>query len=328
MKAIFLKKKTITPTDRPLPQLEAGELLVRPLAVGICNTDIELFNGYHEFAGIAGHEFVGTIEDSPEQPELAGQRIVADINCGCGACSWCLTHNQRHCPSRKVIGIRDWDGAFAEYLKVPAANIHRVDPAISDTEAVFAEPLAAALEISQQLHLTNQHRMAVLGDGKLGLLAALALRHYTSTITLVGKHADKLSIAAAQHITTFQVRSAEDLLNLPHQLGLFDIVIEATGSADGLNHALNLARPEGILVAKTTCHLPSQLNLAKLVVDEIHLVGSRCGDMALALTFLKNRWVDVRPLVDAVYPFEEFQKAFEQAQRPGAKKIIVAFDTV
>lgn len=325
MKAILFKNKTITFIDQRQPQLKTGEVLVRPLAAGICNTDIELFNGYYGFAGIAGHEFVGRIESAPGRPELEGQRVVADINCGCGTCSWCRNNNQRHCRSRKVIGIRDWDGAFAEYLKVPLANVHRVDSQISDVQAVFAEPLAAALEVSQQIHVTHQHRVVILGDGKLGLLAALALRHYNPNLTLVGKHPDKLAIAAAQHISTVLIQSHEDLLDLPHQLDLFDIVIEATGKADGLDRALHLTRPEGTLVAKTTSHLPSSLDLAKLVVDEIRIVGSRCGDMSLALAFLKNRWLDVKPLIDAVYPFAEFQKAFEQARQPGAKKIIVTY---
>lgn len=326
MKAASFSNKTISLIDKPLPQLNAGEILVKSVAAGICHTDIELFNGYYQFDGVAGHEFAGIVQNSPGQPEIEGKRVVADINCGCGACSWCRTGNQRHCPSRRVIGIRAWDGAFAEYLKVPLANVHLIGPGISDEQAVFAEPLAAALEISQQIHITNRHRMVVLGDGKLGLLAALALRHYSSGITLVGKHRNKLTIAEKQHINTFQVQSNDDLLDLPQKLGLFDIVIEATGKEDGICHALNLTRPEGTLVVKTTSRLPTQLNLARIVVDEINIVGSRCGDMALALSFLENEWLDVKPLIDAVYPFREFKKAFAHARSPGTKKIILRFD--
>lgn len=323
MKAVLFKNKTLSIVEKPIPKIADGEVLIRPTMVGICNTDIELFEGYYGFEGIAGHEFVGIIERSPGQPQLEGKRVVADINCGCGECSWCRAGNKRHCFHRKVIGIREWDGAFAEYLKAPLSNIRLVDEEISDEEAVFVEPLAAALEINRQIHITPTAAMMVLGDGKLGLLIALALRHSNPGILLVGKHEAKLAIAQRQGVRTLHIESPDILSRLPETLGLFDIVVEATGDENGISHALPFVRPEGTLVAKTTSHLPSQIHLAKIVVDEIRLIGSRCGDFDPALAFLKNKWIDVRPLIEAAHPFDEFGKAFDQARRRGTKKILV-----
>ncbi|RJQ28414.1 MAG: dehydrogenase [Peptococcaceae bacterium] len=327
MKAIVFKDNKMSVVEKPVPETGEGELLIKLSLAGICNTDIELFSGYYGFTGVAGHEFAGVVEKSPPMPELEGERVVADINCGCGTCSWCLKGNQRHCPSRKVIGIAGRDGAFAEYIKVPVQNVRPVDEAISTAEAVFVEPLAAALEIGQQIHITGDLRMMILGDGKLGLLIAIALRHYNPNLLLVGKHAENLAIARKQGVNTLHIHSPAELTeSLPAKLGLFDLVVEATGKADGINHALNFTRPEGTIVVKTTSHHPAQIDLARIVVDEINIVGSRCGDFDLALFFLKNGLVDVKPLIEAVYPFSEFAKAFHHARRPGAGKILISFD--
>jgi threonine dehydrogenase-like Zn-dependent dehydrogenase len=327
MKAIVFKDKKMSFVDKPIPETGDGELLIKLSMAGICHTDIELFNGYYGFAGVAGHEFAGIVEKSPLTPELEGKRVVADINCGCSICAWCLKGNQRHCPSRKVTGIAGRDGAFAEYIKVPVQNVHLVDETISTAEAVFVEPLAAALEISQQVHITGDLRMMILGDGKLGLLIAAALRHYNPNLLLVGKHAENLAIAKKQGVNTLLIHSPAELADsLPEKLGLFDLVVEATGKADGINYALNFTKPEGTIVVKTTSHHPSQINLARIVVDEINIAGSRCGDFDLALSFLKNRLVDVTPLIESIYPFSGFEKAFRHACRPGAKKILLNFD--
>ena len=292
---------------------------------GICNTDIELFEGYYHFEGIPGHEFVGIVDQSPGNPYLEGSRVVCEINCGCGRCRCCKNGRQRHCEARRVIGIKDWDGAFAEYVKAPLENIHTVHASIRDEMAVFVEPLAAALQLSQQIHIRCDDRMAVLGDGKLGLLTALALRHYNPDLLLIGKHTDKLAIANQQGVQILHRPSPESISELRRNTGYFDIVVDATGKAEGINEALELIRPEGTIVVKTTSHQPSSVQMSRIVVDEITLVGSRCGDFGLALAFLENNWVNVLPLIEATYPLHDFEAAFDHARRPGAKKILIKF---
>jgi len=325
MQAVRFADGGISLVSRPRPRPGSNEVLLKPLVAGICNTDLELLQGYHAFGGVPGHEFVAVVAKAPGRPELRGRRVVCDINIGCGRCRWCAAGDPRHCEARRVVGILNWPGAFAEYLTVPAANLHLVDDAVPDEEAVFAEPLAAALEVGQQVHVTACLKMAVLGDGKLGLLAALGLRHYNPGLLLVGKHPPKLAIAQRQGVATFHVKSPQAYEELAQEQGLFDLVVEATGRPEGINHALSLVRPEGTLVVKTTSHEPSKIDLARVVVAEINILGSRCGDMALALDFLRNKWVKVRPLIEAIYPFAQFKEAFARARRPGAKKVLVRF---
>jgi len=309
-----------------MPELKPGEALVKPLLAGICNTDIELLRGYYNFSGVAGHEFVGLVVQAPGNEAWEGQRVTAEINIGCGNCAWCLTKDARHCATRKAIGIKGWDGAFAEYLKVPVSLLHKVDDALSSEEAVFAEPLAAALEISQQIHIKNSDRVVVLGDGKMGLLISLALRIFNGDLLLVGKHQAKLTIAAEQGVKTFQLKSPYEVKQVLGNYGQFDLVIEATGNPQGINDALDLVRPEGIIVAKTTSHETSELNLAKLVVNEITLMGSRCGDLGLALHFLKEKRLNVLPLIEDVYPFDRFEEAMARACQKGSKKVLVKWE--
>lgn len=323
MKAVYFKDETISWIELPKPR--PGQVLLRPRMAGICNTDLELLRGYHAFAGVPGHEFVAVVEKAPGRPELTGKRVVCDINIGCGKCSRCAAGDPRHCAFRRVIGISGWQGAFAEFVAVPAANVHVVDDKVSDEEAVFAEPLAAALEISQQVHITAGQKTAVLGDGKLGLLIALSLMHQNPGLVLVGKHAKKLAIARKQGVATYHLKSMDSYGELAKERGPFDLVIEATGRPEGINFALQLVRPEGTIVVKTTSHEPSSIDLAKVAVDEINIIGSRCGDMELALAFLTNKWVKVKPLIQAVYPFTEFEEAFARAGRPGAKKMLLRF---
>ena len=325
MKAILFQDQTLSFAEKPKPSLSEGEVLVKVTLAGICSTDIELFSGYYGFSGVAGHEFLGTVAEAPGRPELKGRRVVAEINCGCGACPWCLGGDPRHCPDRKVIGIRDWDGCFAEYVKAPADNVHLVHEAISVEAAVFAEPLAAALEISQQVHINARQRVAVLGDGKLGLLIALALSHYNPGLILIGRHEEKLEKAGYQGVRTIRLEPGEVPAGLAGRLGLFDLVVEATGRPEGINYALCLVRPRGVVAAKTTSRSLSQIDLAGVVVNEISIIGSRCGDFDLALSFLKNGWLDPRPLIEAIYTFSEFEKAFEHARRPGAGKILLKY---
>jgi len=325
MRAMYFSNGTAEAVELPIPEPGPGEALVRVLSAGICNTDIELFSGYYGFAGVAGHEFVGRVARCPDAPAREGLRIVADINCGCGTCRFCLAGNRRHCAARRVIGIVDRPGAFAEYLTVPIANLYPVPDDLGDREAVFAEPLAAALEIGQQIHIKGSDAVAVLGDGKLGLLCALGLRHHNPRLTLIGRHEAKLALAAAQGVRTVHCPAGNEDRILPERRGTFDLVIEATGRPEGLAQAIELTRPEGTVALKTTSRQPSTLNLAKVVVDEISLVGSRCGDMQLALDTLASGRLDVRPLTQAVYPFTDFPRAFEAARAPGALKVLLDF---
>jgi len=317
MRAVMFHGNNRCVTDQDKPRAGAGQALIRVSLAGICNTDVELAKGYMGFSGIPGHEFVGVVEDAPDAPEWIGRRVVADINWGCGSCRTCLSADSRHCPNRTTMGIAGWNGAFAQWLAAPVVNLHAVPDAVPDREAVFAEPLAAALEVSQQVHLTADMRCAVLGDGKLGILIACALRHACPGIVLIGKHARKLETAARQGVRT---RLLEEQLALGER---FDVVVEATGREDGLARAMAMVRPEGVIVAKTTVAGTAPLNLAKLVVDEISVVGSRCGNLSLALHYLAQRLVDVTPLIEAEFDLEDFEAAFTQASRPGARKILL-----
>lgn len=326
MKAVRFQNQTISIIDAPIPQISEHEALVKVLMAGICATDVELFYGYQAFQGIPGHEFVGMVEEAPQRPELVGRRVAVDINIGCGQCLKCRTGDTRHCPSRRVVGIRGKDGGFAEYCAVPVANLSPLPDRLETIDAVFAEPLAAAFEIAQQIHIRHDTRIAVMGDGKMGLLCAFALNHNTSNLTVLGRHGDKLDMAASQGIRI--INSAEMRPEALDQRlkGAFDVVVEATGNPDAIKQAVQLVRPEGSIVLKTTSHQPSEMNLAAVVVNEITLIGSRCGDIGFAVKCLANQWVNVAALVDTVYPFAEFRSAFEHAMRPGSRKVLVAFE--
>lgn len=325
MKAIHFENKSLALVERPLPVLGAGEALLRVRVAGICTTDIELYQGYYDFAGIPGHEFVAVVEQAPTRPEFEGARVVCDINIGCGACDWCKRGDRRHCPNRKVLGIKGWDGAFAEFVAAPVQNLYLVPDGLSDRQAVFVEPLAAALEIGQQVHITNDMRVLVLGDGKLGILIALALRNLNPRLMLVGKHRDKLDLARLLGVHTLLIDGAEDFAELAADRGPFDLVIEATGRPETVNLALGLLRPEGTLLLKTTSHAATQIDMATVVVNELKLLGSRCGDFDLALNYLKSGWIRLDALLEAAYPFAQFEEAFAHARR-GALKIVVEME--
>jgi threonine dehydrogenase-like Zn-dependent dehydrogenase len=309
--------------ERPRPTPQAGQALLRVTMAGICNTDLELLAGYYGFAGVPGHEFVGVVEEAPGRPELEGLRVTADINIGCGHCPRCQAGDPRHCPQRRVIGIKHWEGAFAQYLLAPVANLHEVPDGLPQKQAVFAEPLAAALEVGQQVHIHAGTRLAVLGDGKLGLLIALALRQYNPGLILMGRHRHKLAIASAQGVRTLALDPGG--IWPPPGQEPFDLVVEATGHPQGPALALDILRPQGTLVLKTTSHLPTSLNLAKVVVDEIAILGSRCGNLALALDHLTQGRIDVTPLIEKTYPFQELPAALEHARRKGALKVLLSF---
>lgn len=325
MRAAFFNNKSIELVELPAPEPEPGFALLKVRLAGICNTDVELYEGYYGFAGTPGHEFVAEVAKAPDAPEWISKRVVADINFGCGKCPECHARGPRHCPNRTVLGIVNQQGAFAEYCLAPVRNLVEVPDELEDELAVFAEPLAAGLEVGQQMHLTGDTRLAVLGDGKLGLLTALGLRCQCPELLLVGKHEDKLAIAAAQGVRTVRITSAEDLQNIGAQHGPFDVVVEATGNAETVQQALRLLRPEGVMVLKTTSHQRSALDLAAVVVNELTLMGSRCGDIRLAVAHLARGGLDPRPLIEARYNFDDFAQAFARARRPGARKVLVSF---
>jgi threonine dehydrogenase-like Zn-dependent dehydrogenase len=323
MRAVYFENQTLTMLERPRPAPGAGMALLQLRMAGICNTDVELFSGYYGYKGVPGHECVAEVVEAPDAPHWLGRRVVVDINYACRTCPVCAAGRHRHCPKRTVLGIVGGDGAFADFCLAPVANLVEVPESLPDEAAVFAELLAAALEPGQQCKLSHRDRLLIVGDGKLGLLAALGLRYQCPDLVLAGRHADKLAIAAAVGVRTELVTSEEGLAPLVRRNGLFDVVIEAGGRPETLAQALHAVRPEGTVVAKTTSHLPTQVDMAKVVVDEITVLGSRCGDMELAVRYLANGWVDPRPLIRTVLPFAEFEKAFALARTPGALKVLV-----
>lgn len=294
-----------------------GESLVRVLLAGICNTDIEITRGYAGFSGIPGHEFVGVVEEAPEAG-LVGQRVVGEINAGCGTCALCAQGDPRHCPSRTVLGIRGRDGAFAEYLSLPTKNLLAVPEALSDEEAVFTEPLAAAAEIMEQTTIEPRDRVVIIGDGKLGLLIAQVIRLTECQLTLIGKHGNKLAIAQRRGIQTLRLDEAAAL-----DPASMDCVIEATGSPSGFDLALRLVRPRGRMVLKSTFFGGLHMDTSRLVVNEITLLGSRCGRFSRALELLTAHRVHVTDLLSEVLPLEDGVRAFELAQAPGVLKVLL-----
>lgn len=299
----------------PDPVPPSGEVLVRVRLAGICNTDLELVRGYMAFQGVLGHEFVGEVVQGP--PAWVGRRVVGDINAACYTCPTCRAGRHTHCPNRTTLGIDRRDGALADYLLLPQANLYPVPDELPDQAAVFVEPLAAACEILEQVHLRPTDRVVVLGDGKLGLLVAAVLRLTGCELTLVGRHAGKLAIAAGWGISVLQ--AGQDVL--PHAA---DIVVECTGNAAGFAQARSFLRPRGVLVLKSTYHGDLSVAMSALVVDEITLVGSRCGPFGPALRLLAAGLVDPRPLITAVYPLDDAATAFAHAATPSALKVLIA----
>lgn len=296
-----------------------GEALVRVTLSGICNTDLEIVRGYAGFRGTLGHEFVGVVEESPSAPELVGRRVVGEINVGCGRCAQCQAGDARHCPARTVLGIVGRDGAHAQYLRLPIVNLLTVPREVSDVRAVFTEPLAAACGILERVMIGEGTRVAVIGDGKLGLLCAQALRFLTAAeITLVGKHESKLAIARPHGIDTI----LSDRLG-PASACAFDVVVEASGAPSGFDLALALLRPRGTLVLKSTFHGATSFDAARLVVDELSVVGSRCGRFAPALELLGRDAVDVESLVSEEYALANGVHAMKRAAQGGVLKVLL-----
>jgi threonine dehydrogenase-like Zn-dependent dehydrogenase len=308
MRAVVLEPSgKLTLGDRPTPDA-ASECLVRVLAAGICGTDLELTRGYAGFSGVPGHEFVGVVEDAPHADRSwIGRRVAGEITVGCGACEGCRDAGRGHCDRRSVLGIIGRDGAFAEYLSLPAVNLHAVPEGLDDEAAVLVEPLAAACRVLEQVTVTAATRAAVIGPGRLGLLVALVVRDAGAGVTIVGRGEARLALART---LGFAAATAGHAGAQPRR---FDLVVDATGQPEGLALAKDLVRPRGTIVLKSTFHGEARVALSPMVVDEITLVGSRCGPFAAALDRLANRRIDARPLVDAVYPLERYADAFAAA---------------
>jgi threonine dehydrogenase-like Zn-dependent dehydrogenase len=304
---------------KPIPQ--KGEALVRVTLAGICNTDYEITKGYMGYIGILGHEAVGIVEDvNSDDKTLLGKRVVPEISYGCKDpnCSWCAQKLYRHCPNRHTLGIWRKDGVFAQYFTMPLETLFEVPDNVPDTQAVFVEPLAAALEITEQHHIKPFEKVVVLGDGKLGLITALALNAQNLDVTLVGKHQNKLDIAKAQGVKT-------SLINDFPIEKIYDVVVEATGSVSGFETSLALTRPRGTLVLKSTVATGKELNLAPIVIDEITVLGSRCGQFPPALRLLQSGKVDFSPLISGVYPIDDAIEAFEKNKQKDTLKVLLKF---
>jgi threonine dehydrogenase-like Zn-dependent dehydrogenase len=311
---VFKKQKLLYLTDYPLPRSRVHEALIKVTHAGICNTDLEIMKGYMGFQGVLGHEFVGIVEKC-RQKDLIGKRVVGEINISCGTCLYCKRQLQNHCPGRSVLGILKRDGVFAEYVALPIKNIHVLPDSISDEEAVFVEPLSAAFEITCQTEIMPYHTVCVLGDGKLGLLVGQALSLTGCDIVVVGKHREKLSILRKRGIKT-------KLSSLFDTKG-FDIVIDCTGSANGVHIALKIIKPRGRVIIKTTTAKRTLIDLTPVVVNELNLIGSRCGPFPQAIRALEKRKIDVLPLISRVFTLQNGIKAFQHARKKGVLKTII-----
>ena len=324
MKALQCQNQELTVAEVPKPAVD-GEAVVRVTLSGICNTDLEIARGYAGFQGTLGHEFVGVIEELPESTVKApavgllkrGDRVVGEINAGCGRCDLCRSGDPRHCPARTVLGIVGRDGAHAEFLKLPVANLLAVPANVSDQEAVFTEPLAAACGILERATVTTKSSVAVIGDGKLGLLCAQVLRTTGAEVTVIGRHENKLAIARKRSIETMLSETAGQ------RKGEFDVVVEASGSPSGFDLALDLLRPRGVLVLKSTFHGTTKIGAARIVVDEISVVGSRCGRFAPALELLRNKQIDVESLISEEFALSDGLQAMSLAGKSGALKVLL-----
>jgi alcohol dehydrogenase len=326
MLATITRRNRVTVVQKPLPRLRPGWALVRVRLSGICNTDIEILRGYHNFHGTLGHEFVGDVVRvaSAKDRGWVARRVVGEINLACAGlgfrkpCSYCRRGIPTHCARRRVLGIIGQDGAFAEYLALPIVNLHRVPAGIPDEAAVFTEPLAAACEILEQVNIREHRQAAVIGDGKLAQLIALVLRAAGLRVVLIGKHASKLRLANLAGIATVKVASP-----VARRSNAFTLAVEATGSPSGLALAQQIAVPRGTLVLKSTFHGAANVETWPLVVKELTVIGSRCGPFPRALALLRSGRVDLRPLISRIFSLKEAAKAIRYTQQPGVMKVLL-----
>lgn len=320
MRAVVFDETLQYRTDYAKPVPQEGEALIRVTLAGVCNTDYEITKGYMGYVGVLGHEFVGVVEEvNGDDKSLVGKRVLAEISWGCDSpdCEWCAVKNYRHCPDRHTLGIWRKDGCMADYVTIPTKVLFVVPDNVSDEQAVFTEPLAAACEITEQLHIEPCQKVLVQGDGKLGLITATTLASQNLDVTLVGKHPEKLALVEGLGIKTI----------LLDDLGAqkFDVVVEATGSVLGFESAMSHTKPRGVLVLKSTVATGKELNLAPIVIDEITVLGSRCGQFKPALRLLERKAVDFSKLITEVYPVEKSLEAFDRNKAKDSVKVLIKF---
>jgi len=334
MLAFVTKNHALTAVRKPLPTLRPGWALVRVRLAGICNTDVEILRGYHNFRGTPGHEFIGEVVDvrgapSHEKKNWLGHRVAGEINIACAAldfrphCEFCRRGLKTHCARRKVLGIVAHDGAFAEFLALPLENLHAIPNTVTDEEAVFIEPLAAACEILAQVRVSAFRKAVVLGDGKLAQLIAMVLRSTGIPVAMFGKQSQKLALARRDGIKTVLVRGNSTDLKGNAAAAKFPLVVEATGSPSGLALGIALTEPRGTLVLKSTFHGAAPIESWPIVVNEITMLGSRCGPFAKAIALLRAKLVDPRPLITRTFPLSEASKAIKFAQQKGVIKVLL-----
>jgi threonine dehydrogenase-like Zn-dependent dehydrogenase len=315
MLSIWLENNQISVRDIPIPAPPPGEALIRVRLAGICATDLELVNGYYPYTGVLGHEFVGEVVNAPDAPERVGQRVVGEINAVCGKCETCRRGNPTHCENRTVLGIVNRNGVFAEYTTLPLENLHPVPDSVPDEMAVFTEPLAAALEIQEQILINPTDRILVVGAGRLGQLIAYTLNLIGRDLQVVIRHKSQRDLLETLNIPCLR----EDEVSARKM----DIVVEATGSPAGFSLARKAVRPRGTIVLKSTYAGQIEVDFSAVVVDEITLVGSRCGPFVPALRLMEAGLLDPCPLINANYPLREGIAAFENASRSGVFKVLV-----
>lgn len=316
MLALYLDESPRLIHDHPEPRRRPGESLLKMRLAGICDTDLQLVRGYMKYRGVLGHEVVADVLDT-DNPDLVGQRVVVDINASCGICAHCIDDDGHHCEARSVLGIAGRDGALAERFTMPERCLVTVPASVPDECAVFAEPLAAALHVLDEIDLECAERAVVIGDGKLGLLVGMVLAQARVHVTQIGRHREKLELLVPHGITTvLDGPSVGELERVP-------LVVEASGSETGLAHAIRLVQPRGKIVLKTTIATPTTLDLSPLVVDEIALVGSRCGDLRVAIDWLARGVLDPRPLIAARYPLNHAEEALHHAGMRNVMKVLV-----
>lgn len=304
--------------DAPVPRRE-GEALVQVICAGICNTDLEIAKGYAAFHGTLGHEFVGRVVESPD-PSLEGRRVVGEINAGCGHCKLCVGGDSRHCSVRTVLGIKGRDGAFAEFLSLPVSNLIELPESVSDEAAVFVEPLAAAFNILEQVGINSSHAVAVVGDGKLAQLVVLVMAQIGCSLTVVGRHKNKLELTRnfCAHSSLIDAGTLSQ-----EYKGRFDVAIDASGSPSGLAIALEIVKPRGTVVLKSTHHGTTSLDTSQIVVNEVTMVGSRCGRFGPAIDLLASGRVELTPLISRRLPLEAGLLGFEEAAATESMKVIL-----
>ena len=314
VKATIFDGKHIT-LDKNYPDPEFNETLVRVSLAGICGTDLEILDGYMQYNGILGHEFVGVVEKSSNS-DLIGKRVVGEINAGCGKCDSCANGMERHCPSRTVLGILKRNGAFAEFLSLPEKNLHVIPDSISDEQAVFVEPLAAAFEINEQVSLKPEWNVAVVGDGRLAQLILQVIKLTCSNITCFGKHEDKLEGLVQSGIKIkLGIESTDEKL--------FDLVVEATGSNSGFSDTMKLVKPRGTVILKSTIASRKNLDLTPTIINEITLIGSRCGLFKPAIEALASGKISVNSMIDSTFSLEKFEDAIIYAKKPDTLKVFL-----